>query len=122
MSTRKQRWLELGFVVLLFLAALFIRTYQLHSFPPGLYNDEAAYGMDGLAALHGDTRVFYERNNGREPLFIYLLALAFQFLGPTSYAIRVTAAVVGALTIPATYWMTRAIYRFAPEDNQQGAR
>lgn len=122
MSAPTRRWLEIGSVALLFAAALFIRTYQLQSYPPGLYNDEAAYGMDGLAALHGDFRVFYERNNGREPIFIYLLALAFQMLGPTSYAIRVTAAVIGALTIPATYWMTRAIFRFAPEDNPQGAR
>ncbi len=122
MSTIKQRWLELGFIALLFCAALFIRTYQLQSYPPGLYNDEAAYGMDGLAVLRGDVRVFYERNNGREPLFIYLLALAFQMLGPTSYAIRVTAALVGALTVPATYWMVRALFRFAPETNEQPAR
>lgn len=122
MSTRKQLWLEIGFVAAIFAAALFIRTYQLQSIPPGLYNDEAAYGMDGLAALHGDIRVFYERNNGREPIFIYLLALAFQILGPTSYAIRVTAAVVGALTVPATYWMVRALFRFAPEINEQPAR
>jgi hypothetical protein len=122
MSVRKQRWLEIGGVVLIFLVALFIRTYQLDRFPPGLYNDEAAYGMDGLAALHGDLRIFYERNNGREPLFIYLLALAFQSLGATAYAIRVTAAVVGAATVATTYWMVRAIFQFDPQTNAQPAR
>jgi len=114
-----RRWLEIGAVAVLFAGALLLRSYQLQSYPPGLYNDEAAYGMDGLAALHGDIRVFYERNNGREPLFIYLLALAFQVLGPTSFAIRATAAVVGAATVVSTYWMARALFRFAPEDNQQ---
>ncbi|HQY91797.1 hypothetical protein [Caldilinea sp.] len=122
MSVRKQHWLEIGLVVLIFLVALFIRTYQLDRFPPGLYNDEAAYGMDGVAALHGDLRVFYERNNGREPLFIYLLALAFQSLGATSYAIRVTAAVVGAATVVTTYWMVRTLFQFDPQANAQPAR
>ena len=54
MSARTRRWLEIGIVALLFAAALFIRTYQLQSYPPGLYNDEAAYGMDGLAAYYSN--------------------------------------------------------------------
>lgn len=119
---RRGVWLEIGFVALLFGVALFLRTWRLDHFPPGLYNDEAAYGMDGRALLAGDLRVFYERNNGREPLFIYLLALAFQSLGATPYAIRVTAAVVGAVTVVTTYWMVRALFRFAPETNDQPAR
>lgn len=121
-NTRRQRWLEIGFVALLFLVALLLRTWQLDRFPPGLYNDEAAYGMDGRALLAGDLRIFYERNNGREPLFIYLLALAFQSLGATAYAIRLTAAVVGAATVVTTYWMVRELFRFAPETNAQPAR
>ena len=121
-NTHRQRWLEIGFVVLLFLVALLLRTWQLDRFPPGLYNDEAAYGMDGRALLAGDLRIFYERNNGREPLFIYLLALAFQSLGATAYAIRLTAAVVGAVTVVTSYWMVRELFRFAPEMNTQPAR
>jgi hypothetical protein len=121
-GTRQQRWLEIGFIALLFLAALLLRTWQLDRFPPGLYNDEAAYGMDGRSLLAGDLRVFYERNNGREPLFIYLLALAFKSLGATAYALRLTAAVVGAFTVVTTYWMVRALFRFAPETNEQPAR
>lgn len=121
-SRKRALWLEISFVVLLFLVALFLRTWQLDHFPPGLYNDEAAYGMDGRALLAGDLRVFYERNNGREPLFIYLLALAFQSLGATPYALRLTAAVVGAVTVVTTYWMVRALFRFAPELNDQPAR
>lgn len=122
MSTQQRRWLEIGFVALLFLAALLLRTWQLDRFPPGLYNDEAAYGMDGRALLAGDLRVFYARNNGREPLFIYLLALAFQSLGATAYAIRLTAAVVGAVTVVTTYWMVRQLFCFAPELNEQAPR
>lgn len=122
MSTQRRRWLEIGFVTLLFLTALFLRIWQLDRFPPGLYNDEAAYGMDARALLTGDLRVFYERNNGREPLFIYLLALTFQSLGATAYAIRLTAAVVGAVTVVTAYWMVRELFRFAPELNEQSPR
>lgn len=93
------------------------RTWELDRSP--LYNDEAAYGMDGLAAQHGDLRVFYARNNGREPLFIYLLALAFQSLGATAYAIRLTAAVVGAATVVTTYCFVRELFRCPNTTNRR---
>lgn len=119
---KKPILLELLLVVAIFLLALAVRTYRLDEFPPGLYNDEAAYGMDGLAVLRGEHVVFFERNNGREPLFIYLLALVFNFFGATPYTIRLTAALVGAVTAITTYWMVRAMFRFAPDDQSVSSR
>ena len=119
---KKQILLEVLLVIAIFAIALAVRTYQLDEFPPGLYNDEAAYGMDGLAVLRGGHAVFFERNNGREPLFIYLLALVFQFFGATPYTVRLTAALVGAVTVITTYWMVRALFRFAPDDQVVSSR
>jgi len=74
---------------------------QLGSLPPGLYRDEAYNGLDALAILDGHTPLYFEANNGREPLFIYLLALPLALLGITPLALRLTSAIVGTLTIPA---------------------
>ena len=107
---RRGPWLEAGWVALLFAVALAIRLYGLHQWPPGLYNDEAANGIDALGILTGHRPLFFERNNGREPLFIYLQALSIALFGATPYALRVTAAVIGAFTVPAVYWMTREAF------------
>ena len=99
-------------VAAIFLIALGLRTWQLAENPPGLYLDEAAYGLDALSTLQGNFSIFYERNNGREPLFIWLLALVFSVVGATPYTIRLTAALCGALTVVSTWWMVRELLRF----------
>ena len=99
---KRRDWSEIALVAGLFLAALAVRLIALRTIPPGLYNDEAAYGMDALSVLDGHYAVFFERNNGREPLFIYLLSVVFRFAGATPYTIRLTAAICGALTVVAS--------------------
>jgi 4-amino-4-deoxy-L-arabinose transferase-like glycosyltransferase len=115
-GVRNHRWLiEVAFLLVLFALALFIRTYRLDLFPPGLYNDEATHGIDALAVLEGEHAVFFERNNGREPLYIYLLALVFSVSGATAYNIRLASAICGAATVATTYWFIRELFRFAPD-------
>jgi len=104
---RKRFWLELSIVVALLVLALAVRLYLLPTTPPGLHNDEAANGLDVQDVLHGSHPIFFDRNNCREPLFIYLQAISVALLGATPYALRVTSAVVGALTVPVVYWMVR---------------
>ena len=87
-----------------------LRLWALGSVPPGLYHDEAFNGLDALAVLEGKRPLFFEANNGREPLFIYLVALSVAVLGRSSGAIRIVAAVLGTLTIPATYLMAKAMF------------
>lgn len=88
------------------LAAL-LRFVAIDRLPPGLYHDEAYNGLDALAVLAGDTPVFFAANNGREPLFIYLLAPGVALFGATPGALRIVSALLGTLTVPATYWMGR---------------
>ena len=87
-----------------------LRFYRLGDLPPGLYHDEAFNGLDAVGILNGDRPVFFEANNGREPLFLYGMALALGALGRTPFAVRVPAAIMGALTIPATFLMARALF------------
>jgi 4-amino-4-deoxy-L-arabinose transferase-like glycosyltransferase len=82
--------------------AAFLRLYRLGEWPPGLYRDEAYNGLDALGVLRGEHHLFFQANNGREPVYIYLAALAVALLGPTAIALRLPAALAGALaTLPA---------------------
>ena len=89
------------------LLAAALRFPALGQAPPGLYQDEAWNGLDALQVLQGERPLYFAANNGREPLFIYLVALAVAALGPSPAAIRLVAAVLGTLTILATYILGR---------------
>ena len=103
-------WLELLFVIVLTALALFVRVYHLRDLPPGLWLDEAANGIDILQIFKGVTPIFFENNSGREPLFLYLQAISVGLLGATPFALRLTAAMIGAATVPTTYWMVREAF------------
>lgn len=115
-------WVEPALLLAICAIGLTVRVYDLRTIPPGLYNDEAAYAMDALDVAQGTHyAVFYERNNGREPLFIYIAGMVFRLLGASAYTLRLTAAIIGTLTIAATYWMVRAEARFAARDAPTGS-
>ena len=101
------KWAPLLLVIAL---ATVLRFWALGNIPPGLYHDEAFNGLDALSVLEGERPVFFEANNGREPLFIYLAALSVAALGRSPGAIRIVAALLGTLTIPATYLLAKAMF------------
>jgi len=108
---KARRLISNEWFLLLMITALaaVLRLYALDGLPPGLYHDEAHNGLDALYVLEGGRPLFFEANNGREPLFIYLTALSISFLGRSPLAIRLVAALLGTLTVPAAYLMTREL-------------
>ncbi len=96
-------------VLALFGATLFLRFGALGAAPPGLYRDEAFNGLDALTVLEGRRPLYFVRNNGREPLFIYLISLSLALFGRNPAAIRGVAGVLGTLTIPVGYGLGRAL-------------
>ncbi|MBN1936428.1 MAG: glycosyltransferase family 39 protein [Anaerolineae bacterium] len=87
-----------------------VRFYKLGQVPPGLYHDEAFNGLDAYRVLAGVRPIFFVANNGREPLFLYGIALSMAFLGRTPIAVRLVAAFLGTLLVPATFLMTRTLF------------
>jgi 4-amino-4-deoxy-L-arabinose transferase-like glycosyltransferase len=79
-----------------------LRLAAIGSVPAGLYQDEAFNGLDALRVLLGEHPLYFTANNGREPLFIYLASISIASLGRTVTAVRLPAALLGTLTIPAT--------------------
>jgi len=105
-SARVEWFAILGLVVL----GGALRFFELGHLPPGLYHDEAFNGLDALKVLRGCAPLFFEANNGREPLFIYLIALSVAVLGRTPGAIRIVSAFLGTITVPVTYAMAREMF------------
>ena len=103
-------WPESGIILALVVLAGALRFCALGRIPPGLYHDEAFNGLDALGVLGGRAPLFFEANNGREPLFIYLVSLAVAALGRTPGAIRLVSAVAGTMTVPVTYLATREMF------------
>ncbi len=108
MSRLPLRHIAALFVVLWAGAAL--RWTNVGKLPPGLYRDEAFYGIDATHLLAGDLSVFFVANNGREALFIYALAPSIAVLGRTPEALRWTASLFGVLTLAAVYAAGRAMF------------
>ncbi|MCJ7549210.1 MAG: glycosyltransferase family 39 protein [Anaerolineae bacterium] len=94
----------------LLLLGVALRLPDIGSTPPGLYHDEAQHGLDAIAVLNGDLSFYFEANNGREPLFIYLVTAAVAVLGRTPMAIRLPACFAGILTLAATYDLARTLW------------
>ncbi|MBI3915325.1 MAG: glycosyltransferase family 39 protein [Chloroflexi bacterium] len=98
-------------LVALFLLAAFFRVYNLDQFPPGFQFDQAFYVFDVLWLLQGHFQIFFAAPGGAEPLFPYL-AMPFVaiFGAETPLGLKLTGAVIGALTIPALYVLARALF------------
>lgn len=108
MSDRRSA--EWGLVIGVTLLAAALRFPLLGRLPPGLYHDEAINGLDALRVLDGVTPIFFTANNGREPLFIYLVAGSVAWLGRSAPAIRLVSAMLGTLTVPAAYLTGRRLF------------
>ena len=112
-STTEPRFLKPAVAVILFVLALAVVTLRFHrldELPPGLYFDEGANGLDALQVLRGKHLIYFPENSGREPLGIYLMALAVSILGRTELAIRVPTALASGCTIFAVFWLGRLLF------------
>ena len=105
LSPARIKWALLLFIGI---TAVTLRLLALNSIPPGLYRDEAYNGLDALAVLDGEHPLFFEANNGREPLYIYLTAVSIRIVGNTATAVRLPAAFAGALTTLFVYKLAAA--------------
>lgn len=105
MSSQRARVPLLPILLLagLTLLGLALRLYRLDTVPLGLHHDEGYNALDAMAIVDGWRPVFLPGNFGREPLFIYGMAVAIALFGPMAWAIRLPGALSGALAIPSQY-------------------
>ncbi|MFN8482100.1 MAG: glycosyltransferase family 39 protein [Anaerolineae bacterium] len=108
LSSRRAWTIVLALLGIIALGAV-LRLYRLGQVPFGMHPDEAHYALDAVAIQNGWRPIFLPANNGREPLFVYFMALLFTLLGPTLWTARFAGAVVGVLMIPAQYLFARSL-------------
>jgi 4-amino-4-deoxy-L-arabinose transferase-like glycosyltransferase len=97
-------------LILILLLAICFRFYQIQTFPNGLFPDEAANGLDINSIFKGDIQPFYERGNGREALFFYMLAASVSIFGRGPWQHHIVTGVVGVSEILATYFLTKRLF------------
>ncbi len=99
------------FVIVIFLA-VFFRFYEIRSMPGGLFPDEAANGLDINLMQQGHLQPFYERGNGREALFFYMLWGSVEAFGKGPWQHHVVSALVGVLSVILCFLVTRKLFDF----------
>jgi 4-amino-4-deoxy-L-arabinose transferase-like glycosyltransferase len=104
---------ELIVILIILAVAGFFRLYNLDAAPPGLYPDEAVNANDAMQALaSGEYKVFYPDNNGREGLYVNILAFFFNLFGSSIWVLRFVSALIGILTILFLYLLAREMFNW----------
>ncbi len=108
MTKSTARWL----MILTLLLAAALRLWQLPAGTPlGLHYDEAANVILTRQIAAGEYRpLFIHAYTGKEVLFFYAAAPWMRILGGTAWGLRLGAAMLGILTVAATYTATRALF------------
>lgn len=104
LERRKAFWVA---ALIVAVAAIGLRVYALDRLPPGLFGDEAVEGLDALDVLAGNWAIWFHAHLGREPIFVYLVAISYWAFGITPLATRLPAVIAGIVTIPATFLFAR---------------
>ena len=113
---RHWRLLTLG---LIFGVALAVRAIDVVDNPRGFFTDEASFGLNAHLILttaqdeHGKFLPLLFRSFGeyKLPVFIYAEVPFVAILGRTELAVRLTAAVLGSLSVVTLYLLGREIFR-----------
>ena len=112
-STLKRWVVQYGWLLLILLTAVLLRTYRLTSIPPGLTHDEADHGITAISILEGNRDIYFTIGYGREPLFDYATAVLMSMLG-TNYVVgRITAVLFSLIMIVGmAAWVQLAFDRY----------
>ena len=104
-------WGEIWCVAALTLLAGLMRLLHLDAVPPGLHGDEALTGLDALRILRdGWIGPYVPSALGQPAGPLYWTALIFNIAGVSVSALRLSMALLGVATIPASYMAYRTMF------------
>ncbi len=113
MSNTKKYLFLFGILII----AIFFRFYHFETTPPGLYPDEAIDGNNAAEVAHtGQFNVFYTEDNGREGLYVNIIAVILkEFPVYEPWIIRLPAMVAGTLTVLGIYLLVAELFKESDE-------
>jgi hypothetical protein len=99
-----------GLLVLAVIAlTVFFRFHHLSTVAPEMNSDHAEKLFDVLDITNGQYSIFFPRNTGREPLYIYLAALLTPFTGISFLTIKLAAVIGGLVMLPYLYLLGKEL-------------
>lgn len=115
----KNKLIPYCFLGIIFIIALFLRIYQLNSFPVGFHIDEAISGANAYSLIQTgkdtnntflplSTNVFGDDNPTG---YAYLTVLPVKFFGLTEFATRFPGALFGSLTVLAFFIFALTLFQ-----------
>src|SRR3990167_6242576 len=108
------------FFLFVIIIAVFLRFYQLGVNPPSLSWDEAALGynayslgLDGKDEFGRFLPLDYLESFGdfKPPVYAYLDIIPIKIFGLNEFAVRFPSAFFGTLTVVATYFLVKRIFK-----------
>jgi 4-amino-4-deoxy-L-arabinose transferase-like glycosyltransferase len=101
----------LAIVVIFFLSALSIRGIATTDFPYVLTGDEGSAGLEAVRFAHNEFNNIFISGWYDFPSFFFAIpGLAIRLFGQTTFALRFTSALAGALTVACVYAVARAMF------------
>lgn len=99
------------FLLAIFAIAAFFRFYRLSDVPPEMFSDHAEKLWDVYDVLHGDPRIFFPRNTGREAVQMYLTAAVIGLFntGYSFLSLKIGTTLTGFLTLPYVYLLAKEL-------------
>ena len=109
-TVRENRW-EILSVLVIFLLALGVRLYRINDFPYPFLKDEAQLGLEALQVARGQiTNLFWIGWAGDPFMSSLPEALGIRLFGHTVLGVRILPVILGALTVPILYCLTRDLF------------
>jgi 4-amino-4-deoxy-L-arabinose transferase-like glycosyltransferase len=104
----RANWVTLLLLGILMLA-FFFRVYRISAIPTDPYADHVEASMDVWDILHGQYRIFFPRNTGRDPTQFYLTAALSKVFGYGWLTLKLTMALVGVLNVIPMYFLGKEL-------------
>jgi 4-amino-4-deoxy-L-arabinose transferase-like glycosyltransferase len=104
-ETLHQKWVWNGIVLAVLGLSIVFRLYQLDAIPVEPFSDQAEKILDVYEISQGQTKIFFERNTGREAFQMYWTLLVVKIFGTgfSFYSLKLGTALLGILTLPFVY-------------------
>jgi len=114
MKILRQYWI----LILVFALALFLRLFNLTSAPPSLNWDETALGYNAYSILHTARDehgvflpwIFKSFGDFKPGLYVYLTVPSVFLFGLTEFAVRLPAAIFGALATVVLFFLIKKMF------------
>src|SRR5258708_17886240 len=105
-------------ILLILLAALFLRIYRIDSNPPGLTPDEASLGYNAYSILKTGKDeygtflplIFKSFGDYKPGLYIYFTAPFVAVFGLNETSVRLPSVVAGTITVFLVYLVTKELF------------